>query len=245
MPLLTEHGDVFIKVMSDVRLACPEDAQAIHLILQEAWGDSLLFDVFTAHISSPEHQVFVAVAAGEVVGFLSAFLIPSPVPRWEIDLVVVCATSRGKGIGTSLIEEALVYGSHLGARWAKASIRVDNYASQRAFSKVGFTTDAQVGNVFVWDPLACKSTTNVPETVHFIPVDTLTYRGLWIKGFSESQLSEKEQHDVIRAARNSIFHEDRISTGVFIPDSLKQTIAPDLLTAATDYGQYHRWEYAL
>ena len=234
-----------MKIMSNVRLARPDDAQAIHLILQATWGDSLLFNVFMDHISSPEHQVFVAVEAGEVAGFLSAFLIPSPVPRWEIDLVVVCSTSRGKGIGTSLVEEALIYGSHLGARWAKASIRVDNYASQRAFSKVGFTTDAQVGNVFVWDPLACKSTTHVPEPVHFIPVDTLTYCGLWIEGFSESQLSEKEQHNVIRAARNSIFHENRISTGVFIPESLKQTIAPDLLTAATDYGQYHRWEYEL
>ena len=229
--------------MSDVRLACPDDAQAIHLILQETWGDSLLFDVFTDHISSPEHQVFVAVEAGKVAGFLSAFLVSNPVPRWEIDLVVVYSTSRGKGIGTSLIQEALTYGSHLGARWTKASIRIDNYASQHAFSKVGFTTDAQVGSVFVWEPLAYESATNVPETVHFIPVDTLTYRGLWIEGFSESQLSEKKQHNVIRTARNSIFYEDRISTGVFIPDSLKQTIAPDLLTDATDYGQYHRWKY--
>ena len=229
--------------MLDIQLARPDDAEAIHRILQETWGDSLLFDVFVDHISSPEHQVFVAVEAGEVGGFLSAFLIPSPVPRWEIDLIIVRSTSQGKGIGTSLIEEALIYGSHLGARWAKASIRVDNYASQRAFSKVGFTTDAQVGSVFVWEPLACESATNGSETVHFIPVDTLTYRGLWLEGFSESQLSAKEQHSVIRAARNSIFYEDRINTGVFIPDSLKQTIAPDLLTAATDYGQYHRWKY--
>ena len=221
----------------------PDDAHAIHRILQETWGDSLLFDVFMDHILSPEHQVFVAVEAGEIAGFLSAFLVPSPVPRWEIDLIVVRATSRGKGIGTSLIEEALTYGSHLGVQWAKASIRIDNSASQRAFSKAAFTTDAQVGNLFVWDPLVCKAATNVPETVRFIPVDTLTYRGLWIEGFSASQLSAKEQHDVIRAARNSVFHEDRFNTGLFIPDSLKQTITPDLLTAATDFGQYHRWEY--
>lgn len=229
--------------MSDIRVANPNEAQAIHRILQETWGESLLFDVFMDHISSPEHQVFVAVESDEIVGFLSAFLGPSPIPRWEIDLIIVRSTSRGKGIGTSLIEEALTYGSHLGARWAKASIRVDNYASQRIFSKTGFTRDAQVGNLLVWDPLACKSATNVPETVHFIPVDTLTYRGLWIEGFSAAQLSSKEQHNVIRAARNSIFYEDRISTGVFIPDSLKQTIAPDLLTSAIDLGQYYRWEY--
>ena len=231
--------------MLDIRLACPDDAQAIHLILRETWGESLLFDVFMAHISSPAHQVFVAVDADEVAGFLSAFLVSSPISRWEIDLIIVRSTSRGKGVGTSLIEEALRYGSNLGVHWAKASIRIDNYASQRAFSKMGFTTDTQVGSVFIWDPLACKSATKVPATIHFIPVDTLTYRGLWIEGFVESQLSQKEQHDVIRAARNSIFHEDRLNTGVFIPDSLKQMMVPALLTPANDFGQYHRWQYAL
>ena len=230
--------------MSDIRLAHPGDAEAIHLILQETWGESLLFDVFTDHISSPEHQVFVAVDGGKIAGFLSAFLVPSTTPRWEIDLIIVRSTSRGKGIGTSLIEEALTYGSHPGVQWAKASIRIDNYASQRAFSKMCFTRNAQVSNLFVWGPLASESAIHVPETVHFIPVDTLTYRGLWIEGFSESQLSAKEQHNVIRAARNSIFYENRISTGVFISDSLKQVIAPDLLTAVIDLGQYHRWQYA-
>ena len=229
--------------MSDIRVANPSEAQAIHQILQETWGESLLFDVFMDHISSPEHQVFVAVESGEIVGFLSAFLVPSPIPRWEIDLIIVRSTNRGKGIGTSLIEEALTYGSHLGARWAKASIRVDNYASQRAFSKSGFTTDTQVRSLFLWNPLVCESATNVPETVHFIPVDTLTYRGLWIEGFSASQLSAQEQHNVIRAARNSIFHEDRLNTGLFMPDSFKHTLAPDLLSAAIDLGQYYRWEY--
>ena len=229
--------------MSDIRLACPDDAHAIHQILQETWGESLLFDVFADHISSPEHQVFVAVEAGEVSGFLSAFLVSSATPQWEIDLIVVHPKSQGKGIGTSLIEEALMFGSNLGVHWAKASIRIDNYASQRTFSKVGFTTDAQVRSLFIWDPLVCETATDVPEIVRLIPVNTLLYRGLWIEGFFESQLSPKKQHNVIRAARNSIFHENRLNTGMFIPDSFKHTLAPDLLTAATNFGQYHRWEY--
>lgn len=228
----------------DIRLACPDDAEAIHRILQETWEESLLFDVFSDHISSPEHQVFVAVAANKVVGFLSAFLVSSPTPRWEIDLIVVRATSRGKSIGTSLIEEALTYGSNLEVHCAAASIRVDNYASQRAFVKAGFTTDAQARSFFLWGPLTCEFVTDVPDTVHFIPVDTLTYRGLWIDGFVESQLSSKEQHDVIRKARSYLFHENRSNTGISIPDNLKHTIGSDLLTTATNHGQYHRWQYA-
>ena len=62
--------------MLDIRLAQLDDAEAIHRILQETWGESLLFDVFADHISSPEHQVFVAVEAGEVVGFLLHFWGP-------------------------------------------------------------------------------------------------------------------------------------------------------------------------
>ena len=230
--------------MLDIQLARPDDAQAIHLILQETWGDSLLFDVFTDHISSSEHQVFVAVEAGKVAGFLSAFLVSNPVPRWEIDLVVVCSTSRGKGIGTSLIQEALTYGSNLGAYCTAASIRVDNYVSQRAFFKAGFTTDAQARSLFLWGPLTCEFATDVPDTVHLIPVDTLTYRGLWIDGFVESQLSSKEQHNVIRKARSYLFHQSRSNTGISIPDNLTHTIGSDLLTTATNHGQYHRWQYA-
>ena len=230
--------------MSNVRLARPDDAQAIHRILQETWDESLLFDVFSDHISSPEHQVLVAVELGEVAGFLSAFLVSDPTPRWEIDLIIVGATSQGKGIGTSLIQEALTYGSRLGVRSAKASIHIDNYASQRAFAKVGWTTDAQVRSLLLWNPLAFRFVANIPETVHLIPVDTLTYRGLWIEGFVESQLSQRAQRDVIRVAQSRIFDEDRLNTGMFIADDLKGVIAPDLLTTATNHGQYHRWQYA-
>jgi RimJ/RimL family protein N-acetyltransferase len=237
---MKEKGKTF---MPDIRLARSDDAEAIHLILQETWGESLLFDVFTDHISSPEHQVFVAVNGGEIAGFLSAFLVSPPTPRWEIDLIIVRSTSQGKGIGTSLIEEALTYGSHLGVHCAAASIRIDNYPSQRAFSKAGFETNTQVRSLFLWDPLVCESTPDVPETVHLIPVNTLTYCGLWIDGFIESQLPVKEQHDVVRAAQNRAFHENRLNIGLFIPESFKQNIAPDLLTSATNHGQYHRWQY--
>ncbi len=229
--------------MLSIRLARPDDAQTIHLILQEVWGESLLFDVFSDHISSPEHQIFVAVDADEIAGFLSAFLAPKQAPQWEIDIIIVHPKNQGKGIGTSLIQDALTYGANLGAYWAKASIRVNNHASQQAFSKAGFTTDNQVFSLLLWDPLVYESVPNIVEDVRLMPVDALTYRGLWIGGFVESQLSVKEQHSVIRAAQNRIFHENRLNTSMFIPDSLKLTIAPDLLASATDYGQFHHWHY--
>lgn len=229
--------------MLDIRLAQSGDAQTIHVLLQELWGESLLFDVFTDHISSPEHQVFVAVDAGDVVGFLSTFLVSIPLPRWEIDLIIVQPECQRKGIGASLIQEALIFVKNLGAHKVKASIRVDNYASQHVFAKTGFTIDTNPHSLLVWDPIACESSTNLVSNVHLIPVNTLTYRGLWIDGFVKSQLSVNEQHTVIRAAQNRIFRENRLNTGMFIRDSSKQLIAPDLLASATDYGQFHNWDY--
>ena len=229
--------------MLNIRFARSEDAQAIHLILQEVWGDSLLFDVFRHHISSPKHQVFVAVYTDEIVGFLSAFLVSKPTPSWEIDILAVHPQWQGMGIGTSLVAEALTYGSNLGVDWATASIRVDNKASQRTFSKTGFTTDEKVLNLFTWGPLDCTPDNHVPDTIHFIQVDTLTYRGMWIDGFSESHLTRKEQQNVIRTAQNRIFHENRLDVGMLISDTLRDSINTDLIVNAADHGQYQRWHY--
>lgn len=193
----------------------------------------------------PECQIVVGVEFDKVVAFLSAFLVDIPIRRLEIDLIVVHPNSQEKGIGTSLIEKVKSYGSNLGIRCANASIRVDNYASQRAFSKAGFSTDNQVCRLIAWDPLDCQSATHLPEPVNFIPVDTLTYRGLWIEGLIESSLSHSEQHNLIRAAQSRVFHENRLNTGMLIPNRMKHTFSSDVLTSATDFGEYQRWEMHL
>ena len=230
--------------MLNIRLADVNDAQAIHLILKEVWGESLLFDVFIESISSPLHQVLVAVEDSEIVGFLSAFLVAGHSRRWEIDILAVRPRSQAKGIGTSLIEETLICGSRQGAHNARAVIRIDNVASERAFSKTGFTTDSQERNLLLWGPSACQPVHWPPETVHLIPVNTLTYRGLWIEEFFETQLTRMEQHNVICSARNHIIRENRLHTGMFVPDDLKWVIDPELATVATDGGQHYLWEYA-
>lgn len=227
-----------------LRAARPEDGAPIHRLLQETWKEPLLFDVFMDHIASETHQITVAVEAGEIAGFVSAFLVPLPTPRWEIDLIMVGPTSRGKGVGTALIQKALTYGPQFGVSWAKASIRTDNVPSQRAFAKAGFTTEGDGRRLLLWEPLPCRpADTDLPKSVHLIPVDTLLYRGVWIEGFFESELPPTAQQRVIRAARNVAFQGNRLNTGMFTPDRLKQSIAPNLLTTATDFGQYHWWEY--
>ena len=228
-----------------IRLANPDDARAVHLILQEVWQESLLVDVFAQCVSSSSHFVLVAIEDDQTVGFLSAFLIAEPTPRCEIDLLAVRPRSQGKGIGANLIEEALCFGSHLGANLARASIRVENRASQNAFARVGFLTDSIAGSLLLWEPMASDAPMSVPEAVRLIPVDTLTYRGLWIEGWLESELGMQEQRDVVRYACNLIAREGRLNTGALVPVDHHRKLAPDLIAIATDHGRYHRWEHSL
>ena len=122
--------------------------------------------------------------------------------------------------------------------------KISNNASQRAFSKMGFTTNFQVRSLLLWEPSTCEPVNSAPKAVHLIPVNTLTYRGLWIERFFEAQLTRIEQHNVICSARSCIFHEDRLHTGMFIPDDLKEAIAPELVAVATNGGQCRWWERA-
>ena len=209
------------------------------------WEESLLVEVFVGCISSPSHLVLVAIEDDEIAGFLSVFLAPKPLPRWEMDLIAVRPKSQGRGIGTYLVKEAFSYGSNQGARLARASIHVNNYSSQCAFAKAGFATDSRARILFLWEPLASDRAINVPEAIHLIPVNTLTYRGLWIEGFVEAELDTQEQRNMVCCARSRISHENRLYTGTFVPEDLKGTIAPDLLNIASDHGQYHWWEHSL
>ncbi len=235
--------------MLEIRSARAGDAEAVHRILQETWGEPLLFDVFREHIASPTCDISVAVEADEIVGFLSAFIVRGATTRWELDLIIVRAESRGKGIATALIRRALLHGATLGASWAKASIRVDNHASQRAFSKAGFTTDSHTQTLYLWTPApdatppTKRATERAAALAHLIPINSFLYRGVWIEGFFEDERTVSEQQHIIRTARRVVSDGNRLNTGMFVRDDQREQVAPSVLATATNYGQYHWWTY--
>jgi len=139
----------------------------------------------------------------------------------------------------------LSFASDQGANLARAFIRVDNRVSQHAFTRVGFLTDSVVRSLLLWEPLASDIPMSVPEVVQLIPADTLTYRGLWIEGLFESELSMQEQRNVVCSARNWIAREGRQNTGTLVPVDHHWKLAPDLISIATDHGRYHRWVQSL
>jgi ribosomal protein S18 acetylase RimI-like enzyme len=90
--------------------------------------------------ADPGQYAWLAVAGDRIVGYVSAFATHSlTAGRWEVDELAVHPQAQGRGIGTTLVAQALAEGARQsGLREARALVAVDNLASQRVFIKNGF-----------------------------------------------------------------------------------------------------------
>ncbi|MGQ9599319.1 MAG: GNAT family N-acetyltransferase [Anaerolineae bacterium] len=94
-------------------------------------------------------RAWLAVAAGEVIGFVIAFPVSGPQDlKWEIDLLAVRPDWTGQGLGTRLIRAAAAAGARV-ARRARAVTAVDNQASLRAFNRAGFRPSVEPCNLLL------------------------------------------------------------------------------------------------
>jgi ribosomal protein S18 acetylase RimI-like enzyme len=213
---------------------------------RDVWGQEILPEVGKAQIEGGASVLWVATDdAGrgrgeEVVGFASAFLTmgASGQGRWEVDLIAVRRDHQGHGLGTALIRHVWRAGDTQGAALARALIRVENVASQRAFRNAGFTTDGQVTHLLLWTPRPDKRSIPDVEGVALLTVDTLTYRGLWIEGLERASTSE--QRSIVGAARSIIAREQRLNTGAVVHTDKEHALATDLRTEARMHGE-HYW----
>jgi hypothetical protein len=114
---------------------------------------------------------------------------------------------------------------------------VENVASRRAFENAGFTTDARVHNLFLWPPEPGTAARPYAGRVTLLPVDTLTYRGLWIEDLTS--VSAEEQRRAVRAARSIIARDGRLNAGAVIPADRERLLVPDLRNQASMHGEYH------
>jgi len=91
-----------------------------------------------AWLARGPQRAWLAVAEGQVVGFVIAFLTAGlRGPCWEIDLLAVHPDWRGHGLATRLVRAAAAYGPRL-AHQARGVVAADNPASAQAFSRAGF-----------------------------------------------------------------------------------------------------------
>ncbi len=224
--------------MVEIREACIGDRGGIARALDEAWKETLYGDNFERHVSSPNCSLLVSVDELGLSGFVSTFLSPPPTSSWEIDLLVVRPEKQGRGIGTALIQAA-VQAAPEAIRCARASIRVDNRASQQAFSKAGFSSDLTERTLVLWGPRSDRCSPESEGGFCLVPVDTLTYRGLWIEA-PDGQFDSSDLDAAIRCARSRIARERRANTGVALTrDQLKRFSGQ--LGDGRQHGEYHRW----
>jgi ribosomal protein S18 acetylase RimI-like enzyme len=225
-----------------VREAGATDLKGIGDVVKGVWDQEILPDVCRAQMENDACALWVAAdrsAWGAVVGFVSAFATVdvNGHRRWELDLVAVRQDSHGQGIGTQLINRAYEVGASNEVSLARALIRVENAASQRAFEKAGFTTDGQGYYLMLWAPKPGAISVPCLEGVALLPVDTLTYRGLWIEGLEK--VTANEQRSIIEAARGIIARDGRLNTGALIPAVKEHLVTIDLLNEATIHGEYY------
>jgi len=92
-----------------------------------------------SEIQNPEHQWFVYQQNGAIIGCVAATK-----DRGEIRHIVVEPTSCRKGIGSQLLNKAVVFLRNIGYRHVWAQVRIDNKKSQGLFRKAGFRQETRV-----------------------------------------------------------------------------------------------------
>ncbi|MFW6136295.1 MAG: N-acetyltransferase family protein [Chloroflexota bacterium] len=224
--------------MISLRSATGADIEGIATVVREVWRQEILPHVCRAHVEDDSCALWIAMEDGEVAGFASAFLtVVGDSRRWEIDLLAVRRASQGQGLGTRLIRRVSEAGQQLGVSLTRALIRVENVASQRAFENAGFTTDARVHTLFLWPPEPGAAAGPCPGAVALLPVETLTYRGLWIEGLAS--VPAEAQHRAVETARLRVARENRANAGAVIPVDRASLLAPGPCEDAVMHGEYY------
>jgi GNAT superfamily N-acetyltransferase len=227
--------------LTRIRCATPGDGDAIDDVLRDVWGQHLERETFASHLSSDECGVWVAEVDQEVAGFVSAFATVDldERPRWEIDLIAVKRKAQGIGLGKSLLRFAKEGASSRGAAYSRSFVRTDNHASQRIFEAEGFKSDHHIYLLNLWNPKVGDSTGTLPGEVNLIPVDTLTYRGLWIEGLTSGSL--EAQKAIVNCARDRVLPEGRLNAGAFVRSENLDRLDEGLKGEANVHGEYYCW----
>lgn len=139
--------------LGDARLAVPEDLPALRSIAAEFRQNRFYFDsliarekargVYEAWVESAlrgnTERIFVAEAAGGIVGFVG-YRRPEkddPLCVATLTLIVITESERGKGAFGSLLRTVESMAARDGARWLRSSTQVHNTRSLRAFGRCG------------------------------------------------------------------------------------------------------------
>jgi len=216
----------------------------IATILQEVWGEELIYPIGQHYIEDAQCALWVGTdTQGAVGGFVSAFIAQTASARiWNIDMLAVRPQRRGQGLGRALIQAALSAAFPLGLTQSRALVRVENTASQRCFSAAGFSSEHVSRHMMTW-PAQDAAPTDYPTEMHLLPVDALAYRGLWIEELENTEHSA--QRHALAYARTLCTREERSYASALIPVEHINTLASDLRSTAQMHGIYAWWQRSI
>ena len=227
--------------MRTIRPATASDVPGIALVCEAAFAESIEPEVCLRQIADPTTDLHVAVEGSEIAGFVSAFSLDGAADNpWFVDSLAVHPQSQGRGYGRHLIESTWTTARRHGIHLSRALIRADNAPSQSCFAHCGSATDQQPHSLYIWPPQA-SAANGKTDPVRLLPVDTITYRGLWLEGLADA--SEEIQHRAVQQAHAYCAREGRGPSGALIADPPRLDAA--LLDQAELKGEYHWWTITL
>ncbi len=178
----------------EIRQAVPTDAPHIFAIRQAVWPSESpkdqALDSIAEVIALPDHATFLAWADDMPAGFVDGFMTYTleGLARWEVDLLAVHPDFRGKGIAAQLVALCTETGKARGANFARGLVEVENIASQHTFARCGYTLEDEHHALMVGSEILIDVLVLPPENTLLTPVQTITYRGIWVEGNYEKNI---------------------------------------------------------
>ncbi|MGA2520218.1 MAG: GNAT family N-acetyltransferase [Acidimicrobiales bacterium] len=130
-------------VVEEVTAVTDELVRALQVLVPELSSSAppLTADAVGAIVASPATVLLVARdgVGGAVLGSLTLVVFSAPTgPRAWIEDVVVAPDTRGRGIGASLVNEALARAQAAGCRTVDLTSRPSRQAANRLYLRLGF-----------------------------------------------------------------------------------------------------------
>ena len=221
--------------MTNMRQANPDDVQGIAAVMKNAFNEDIDQTYCRDLLAGGEYIVRVAVAGEHIMGLVAGFLTSTSgmVRRWEVDLLAVHSDHQGNGLGTQLVEAAWTDAEAHQVKFARGLTRIENEAAKTCFARAGFTTSGAVFNMIQWQPSQFEVASPSRSLISLLPVETLTYRGVWVEGLDNVMVNDDDREKAIKAARSMAFHENRDNVSALFP--------VDKPLSAEVIGQYQWW----